>query len=120
MQPVTPHSYRACRVGGWYADEYYVLDDNRDQFGTDLWSPPTAETKVLRWFLVVPLWATTLMLALYPGVFVNNWLRRRHRRKHGLCLRCGYDLRGSLEAGRCPECGTGFDSQTREHEGREL
>lgn len=26
----------------------------------------------------------------------------------GLCHRCGYDLRASLEFGRCPECGTEF------------
>jgi hypothetical protein len=25
------------------------------------------------------------------------------------CPQCGYDLRGSFEAGRCPECGTAID-----------
>lgn len=28
------------------------------------------------------------------------------RRRPGLCLACDYDIRGSLAAGRCPECGT--------------
>ena len=27
----------------------------------------------------------------------------------GKCQGCGYDLRGSLESGRCPECGRSFD-----------
>ena len=30
--------------------------------------------------------------------------RRRKRKQFGLCVKCGYDLRGSKE--RCPECGT--------------
>ncbi len=27
------------------------------------------------------------------------------KRRPGLCIRCGYDLRSSLNSGRCPECG---------------
>jgi uncharacterized RDD family membrane protein YckC len=41
------------------------------------------------------------------------------------CERCGYDLRGSLTMGRCPECGSTFDPDTvrrgteqDEHRGR--
>lgn len=29
--------------------------------------------------------------------------------QEGVCRRCGYDLRGSLKTGRCPECATLFD-----------
>jgi hypothetical protein len=37
------------------------------------------------------------------------WLLTRWRgrqRSFYECSCCGYDLRGSLEVGRCPECGT--------------
>jgi len=33
----------------------------------------------------------------------------------GVCWRCGYDLRGSIEAGRCPECATPFHDGAPDH-----
>ncbi len=45
-------------------------------------------------------YAATLWLPI-RGPFA---LRRHIRRKRGLCVACGYDLRGNLLAG-CPECG---------------
>lgn len=50
------------------------------------------------------------------------WLRRRSvlasRWKAGLCLMCGYDIRGI--SGRCPECGAGLHCKTRAHEENKL
>jgi hypothetical protein len=54
--------------------------------------------------VVVPYWmivVVTLLLPLRAGV---TGLRLRRRRRRGLCLACGYDLRGTTD--RCPECGT--------------
>ena len=54
-------------------------------------------------FLAVPYW---LVIAVCGGL--GWWMgseRRliRRRRQRGLCVTCGYDLRGTL--GLCPECG---------------
>jgi len=49
--------------------------------------------------------AITLICAAYPTVtFIRGPVRRRYRRRRGLCSQCGYDLRGNT-TGVCPECG---------------
>jgi hypothetical protein len=53
-----------------------------------------------------PHWFLMLVLAAPVGLgqLAIPALRRRHRRRRGLCAKCGYDLRASPE--RCPECGS--------------
>jgi DNA polymerase II large subunit len=36
---------------------------------------------------------------------VRDFFRKRMRRDEGQCVHCGYDLRGSQQSVRCPECG---------------
>jgi len=53
--------------------------------------------------LIVPYWFLVLVLLPIPaGAFRRGWVTWRRKRK-GLCLGCGYDIRAST--GKCPECG---------------
>ncbi len=66
----------------------------------------------LPWFgkdlIIVPLWLASVAFAVPVGAtWVICFRRRRRREKLGLCVKCGYDLRGSKE--RCPECGARFE-----------
>ena len=42
--------------------------------------------------------------------WIVGWITRRREPEPHKCAGCGYDLRGSLESGRCPECGSAFDA----------
>ena len=70
------------------------------------WWRPYWSGSVLRSFQV-SLWLPVALSACSCFILLRVPLhRRRKRKKLGLCLKCGYDLRGSKE--RCPECGTGI------------
>jgi hypothetical protein len=65
--------------------------------------PQSFGDQVLVW--AVPYYVIVLALSVAPVLLMLRILRARtaHRRAHGLCLNCGYDLRATPE--RCPECG---------------
>lgn len=50
------------------------------------------------------IYAALLWQLVILSCWVLRGLRGRPRARRGLCPRCGYDLRGGLDAG-CPECG---------------
>ena len=56
--------------------------------------------------VLIPLWIPLLVFATYPTIALirGPLLRRRRRRKRGLCVKCGYDLTGNV-TGVCSECG---------------
>ncbi len=61
------------------------------------------------WEIWVPFWIPAVTLgATFCLCRPLYHHRLRKRKKLGLCVKCGYDLRASKE--RCPECGREFES----------
>jgi hypothetical protein len=61
----------------------------------------------------VPHWFIVLLLSVMPGWWTACFRRHREmlrRRRLGLCLHCGYDLRATPD--RCPECGNVVESMS--------
>ena len=56
---------------------------------------------------VCPFWFLALLSAPLPIATCVRIQRKRRKRPPHICRSCGYDLRGTLAAGRtqCPECG---------------
>ena len=54
-------------------------------------------------FIIFPIWPITLASAILPTFSTLRWRRRRTRTRRGLCIHCGYDLRGGGDV--CSECG---------------
>lgn len=58
-------------------------------------------------YLAIPLWMPSVLFGSMLLLCRTLGAAQRRRARDGLCLKCGYDLRGSKE--RCPECGTPFN-----------
>ena len=60
--------------------------------------------------IVLAAFAAVIFVPMLPFIAVAfaQDMRRTYRRSRLLCEACAYDLRGSREAGKCPECGKRF------------
>ncbi|MEA2709790.1 MAG: hypothetical protein QOF78_2391 [Phycisphaerales bacterium] len=78
---------------------------NRFGFGLSKAQKASGEARELSVGAFVPHW---LLIAIFALTLLRGfWLmhRRISRASRGECLSCGYDLGGSGDAARCPECG---------------
>ncbi len=73
-------------------------------FQSETLTMPTTGTRFQR--LIVPEWPVIvgLILLASSGPTLRS-VRRRRRKRLGLCTSCGYDLRGTPGA-HCPDCGS--------------
>ena len=97
-------SYEGLGMGtmlGWHAFGRRVI-------GPSWWRMPSWYVGGKMYRILIPLWLPIVLFAAYPAYRLLPFHRRRKRKKLGLCLKCGYDLRASKD--RCPECGEEFGS----------
>lgn len=67
-------------------------------------APPPGQLSRVQ-YVAFPLWASVSILGAYPTTaFIRGRFRLWHRRRKGLCIKCGYDLTGNV-TGVCSECG---------------
>jgi hypothetical protein len=84
---------------------YWSGFPNHDEFGRPIWSMESSPLPA--WQLSFPGGIAALMFGMPALLYVlaraQRLLIQSRRRRSGLCLHCGYDLRATSD--RCPECG---------------
>jgi len=107
------HHYSGRSDPGPWIESYRLATDDWESFGFGGLhaSYATDRTDVLAEGIEVrrvPFWPFFLITSLPPTLwtvrFSRRRLRRRSRRRLGLCPTCSYDLRASKDI--CPECGS--------------
>lgn len=101
FQRMTRSGYRLERTrGDWYGYWHVFL------------GPPQNASRFIS--MRIPLWPMTLLC--WPvALFLFRPVWRFAKRPESACFNCGYDVRGSMHAERCPECGARIPDAARQH-----
>ena len=62
------------------------------------------ELRRVRFTVLICLYSSMALCVGPALILAVRHVRCRQRKKHGQCVKCGYDLRGNV-SGICPECG---------------
>jgi len=87
----------------WQQSHNYPVEKGAITYGTDFKA------------YFCPLWSCALLFLLLPLLELPRMTRNFRRRRRGLCLICGYDLRASPS--KCPECGAAVSKTKFEKSG---
>jgi hypothetical protein len=90
-----------------YRNKSSIRSESFDTWALDWHSQGPAPFRSLVAEAGCPAWFLVTLFALPVSFCLLDMARSWRRRRHGLCIRCAYDLRGCVEL-RCPECGTPF------------
>ena len=96
-----PGAFAPSDVLFWSASDYLIPGDNR----TEWWDYGWYEARD-RIFMRSPIGPGSMITGVSTFLSTLIFTGLMPRRRAGLCARCGYDIRYSLDSGRCPECGT--------------
>ena len=80
------------------ATSHYPMDDPRFRTSSYPREEPPFNIAIVDRNFLVPTLLIIVPIALY------RHMRKRFRSRHSLCMKCGYDLRGT-DHEACPECG---------------
>jgi hypothetical protein len=71
--------------------------------------------KPIEWRCIAfPAWPLLVGVGTINFVLWRRKVLAQVAAEHGRCPTCRYDLRGSVDSERCPECGTAIDDATRQ------
>jgi hypothetical protein len=115
-QLVSPrtHPRGPCATEGSYDRAVALGYPNPIPVGSPDWAAMNGwEVKVPTGRLFITGVLIPLVTATWWVVRIRRQLRRRRRLRFGLCVSCGYDVRGN--SGRCSECGTPVETIARIH-----
>lgn len=108
IQPGEEEGFIETQEGKWWEDPELAHDPTFQFAWVTLDLAPRGHNAIGLDWLYFPLAYLVALFLLLPLGQAGRWGFYFLRDRRGLCVNCGYDLRGNT-SGPCPECGYGHD-----------